>query len=210
MKTLDLAFNNQCIAGMNRVLTCLLLLTVFLRADEFDPADNTIVLGQRVGLIKPGMTSTDIERAYGKKNLKLMELPGPEGSTYEGAKLFAGTDRELELSWDPENEAKKVVMDINVVGKAWKFENGLKTEMTLEEVEKLNGKPFTVSGFDWDYGGYANFEGGKLEGKVSIRFYPTAKDVSPTLSGDKQIPSTDKKLRAAKPKIQGAISVFMR
>ncbi|MGV3659013.1 MAG: hypothetical protein ACO1TE_02480 [Prosthecobacter sp.] len=192
---------------MNRILSCLLLLTVFLRADEFDPADNTIVLGQRVGLIKPGMKAADLERAYGKKNLKLTELPGPEGSTYPGAKLFEGTDRELEIAWD---EEKKVVADINVVGKAWKFENGLKLGMSLEEVEKINGKPFLVNGFGWDYGGYANFEGGKLEAKVGIRFDTTAEKVSESLSGDKQIPSTDKKLRAAKPVIDGPISVFMR
>lgn len=195
---------------MNRICFCLLLAASFLRADEFDPADSTIVLGQRVGLIKPGMTSTDIERAYGKKNLKITELPGPEGSTYPGARLFEGTERELEIAWDAENETNKVVAHINVVGKAWKFENGLKLGMSLEDVEKINGKTFMVNGFGWDYGGYANFEGGKLEAKVGIRFDTTAAKASDSLSGDKQIPSTDKKLRAAKPVIDGPISVFMR
>lgn len=195
---------------MNRILACLLLFTAFLHADEFDPKDNTIVLGKRVGLIKPGMTATDIERAYGKGSLKQQKIPGAEGEEIDGAKLFAGTDRELEIVWDPDNDKKQVVFDIRVMGKAWKFENGLKSGMTVEEVEKINGKPFKIAGFEWDYGGYANFEGGKLEGKVSIRFSPTTENIPEYLSGDKQLSSTDKKLRAAKPLVDEGISVFMK
>jgi hypothetical protein len=195
---------------MSRFLTCLLLLTSFLHADEFDPADNTIVLGKRVGLIKPGMTAADIEKAYGKKNLKNMDLPGPEGSTFPGAKLFEGTERELEIVWDPEKENTKIVFDVRILGTAWKFENGLKAGMSIEEVEKINGRPFKVMGFSWDYGGYANFEGGKLDGKVSIRFNPSTDEIPDYLQGDKQISSTDKKLRAVKPVVEEMITVFMR
>ncbi|MCB1277643.1 hypothetical protein [Prosthecobacter sp.] len=195
---------------MTRLLASLLFFTAVLHADEFDPADNTIVLGKRVGLIKPNMTATDIERAYGKKNLKMEQLPGPEGETFAGAKLFEGTDRELEIVWDPENEDKKIVFDVRIIGTAWKFENGLKAGMTIEEVEKINGRPFKIAGFSWDYGGYANFEGGKLEGKVSIRFNPSTEEIPDYLQGDKQLSSTDKKLRAVKPTVEEMITVFMR
>ena len=181
-----------------------------LSAGEFDPADNTIVLGKRVGLIKSGMTSTDIERAYGKQNLRLQKLPGAEGEEIDGAKLFADTDRELEIIWDPEKEKTKVVFDIRVIGKAWKFENGLKSGMSAEEVEKINGKPFQIAGFSWDYGGYANFKGGKLDAKVSIRFSPSSDEVPDYLQGDKQLSSSDKKLRAVKPLVDEGITVFMR
>ncbi len=195
---------------MRFLLLFLASFATILSADEFDPADNTIVLGKRVGLIKPGMTSTDIERAYGKKNLKLQKLPGAEGEEIEGAKLFAETDRELEIVWDPENEKTKVVFDIRVIGKAWKFDNGLKSGMTVEEVEKINGKPFQIAGFSWDYGGYANFKGGKLDAKASIRFSPSSDEVPDYLQGDKQLSSSDKKLRAVKPLVDEGITVFMR
>lgn len=195
---------------MNRIISCLLFSTAFLYADEFDPADNTIVLGRRVGLIKPSMTATDIERAYGKKNFKMEQLPGAEGETIAGAKLFEGTERELEIVWDPEKEKTKVVFDIRIIGKAWKFENGLKSGMTVEEVEKINGKPFQIAGFSWDYGGYANFKSGKLDAKVSIRFSPSSDEVPDYLQGDKQLSSSDKKLRAVKPLVDEGITVFMR
>jgi hypothetical protein len=29
------------------------------------------------------------------------------------------------------------------------IENGLKSGMTIEEVEKINGKPFKIAGFAW-------------------------------------------------------------
>ena len=195
---------------MNRIIVCLLFLAACLHAEEGDPADNTIILGKRVGLIKPGMTAEDIEKAYGKTNLKNMDLPGPEGSSFPGAKLFEGTERELEIVWDPEKEGEKIVFDVRVLGTAWKIENGLKAGMTIEEVEKINGKPFKIAGFSWDYGGYANFEGGKLEGKVSLRFNPSTDDIPDYLQGDKELLSTDKKLRAVKPVVEEMITVFMR
>ena len=195
---------------MKQIFACLLLVSAILHADEFDPKDNTIVLGKRVGLIKPGMTVTDIGRAYGQQNLKLQKIPGAEGEEIDGAKLFPDTDRELVIVWDPDNDKKQVVFDIRVVGTAWKFDNGLKAGMTIAEVEKINGKPFKIAGFEWDYGGYANFEGGKLAGKVSIRFNPSTENVPEYLSGDKQLSSTDKQLRAAKPLVEEGISVFMR
>lgn len=201
---------SDLIAAMTRLLALLLLCVAFLHAEEIDSADNTIVLGKRVGLIKPGMAAADIEKAYGKTNLKNMDLPGPEGSTFPGAKLFEGTDRELEIVWDPEKEKSKVVFDVRVLGTAWKFENGLKAGMTIEEVEKINGKPFKVAGFSWGYGGYANFEGGKLAGKVSLRFNPSTDDIPDYLQGDKEISSTDKKLRAVKPVVEEMITVFMK
>ena len=195
---------------MNRIIVCLLFLAACLHAEEGDPADNTIILGKRVGLIKPGMTAEDIEKAYGKTNFKNMDLPGPEGSSFPGAKLFEGTERELEIVWDPEKEGEKIVFDVRVLGTAWKIENGLKAGMTIEEVEKINGKPFKIAGFSWDYGGYANFEGGKLEGKVSLRLNPSTDDIPDYLQGDKELLSTDKKLRAVKPVVEEMITVFMR
>jgi hypothetical protein len=71
---------------------------------------------------------------------------------------------------------------------------------SLADVEAENGGAFKVSGFDWDLGGFAHFERGKLAGKVMVRFYPT-RPSDESLSGDKQISTGDKKLRAARPTV---------
>lgn len=195
---------------MRQLLTFFALFAAVLHASEIDSTDNTIVLGQRVGLIKPGMSAAELEKAYGKAHVKQEEIDGAEGETIPGARLFAGTDRELEITFDPENEKQKIVFDVRVIGTAWKFENGLKAGMTIEEVEKINGKPFKISGFGWDYGGYANFEGGKLFQKVNLSFEPITEEVPEYLIGDKELSSSDKKLRAAKPVVTEPISVFMK
>ncbi len=58
------------------------------------------------------------------------------------------------------------------------LDNGVKIGTTLSELVKLNGKPFTFTGFDWDYGGYAIFEKGKLENDCySIQLYYDYKDL---------------------------------
>jgi len=178
-----------------------------LTAAEIPLDDNTIILGERVGPIEKGMTLFGLKTLFGGGKVKPVKIPGPEGSELDGVRLFAATDRELEILFNEEGSEKEIT-DIRIIGKAWKFSNGLTLGMTIAEVEKVNGKPYQISGFDWDYGGYANFEGGKMEAKVSVRFSPDG-DVDASLSGDKQIPSTNKKLRAAKVKVTD-ISVFFR
>jgi hypothetical protein len=164
-------------------------------------------LGERVGPIKMGMTLANLKALLGKK-VKVTKLDGPEGTVIEGAKAFAGTDRELEIMFNPEG-SKKEIFDIVVVGKAWIFENGLKKGLTMTAIEKINGGPYKISGFGWDYGGFADFEGGKLAGNVSVRFDTGDAEVPDSLSGDRQIATTDKKLRALNPKAS-YISVFFR
>jgi hypothetical protein len=73
--------------------------------------------------------------------------------------------------------------------------------MTPREIEGLNGGPFSMSGFDWDYGGYANLGEDsplvELPGGCypSIRFAPTKEAPEGTnidaVEGDVEVPSTE-------------------
>jgi hypothetical protein len=174
---------------------------------EIPITDTTVVPGLRVGAIEKGMTLTGLKSVFGGGAVNAVVLPGPEGSEIDGARMFVGTDREVEIIFNPEGNEREI-WEVKPIGKAWKFENGLKLGLSLEEVEKINGKAFKVWGFDWDLGGWADLTGGRLEGKVSIRLEPSAA-ASEELSGDKQIASTDKKLRAAKPKVS-ELTVLLR
>ena len=77
----------------------------------------------------------------------------------------------------------------------------------IEEVERINGQPFKLMGFFWDYGGNAGFETGNL-GDVpggcflGLHFYPMLEplpeDISMAISGDIELSSDQKEVRAAK------------
>ncbi|QIF01332.1 hypothetical protein [Roseimicrobium sp. ORNL1] len=168
--------------------------------------DYTIEPGKRVSAVTRTTTLSELQTAYGPKNVKATDLPGVEGETIKGAIVLGGTDREMHVIWDPENPEKEA-LEVELVGKAWDLE-GLKRGATLAEVEKANGAPFKMTGFGWDMGGYALFEKGKLAGKVMVRFTSTGPQ-SDDIQGDRQIPSTHAGLRAAKPVVE-KVSIFLK
>ena len=131
-------------------LFVLLTATCSLHAAE---PDFTIELGKRVGAIKKSSTLAQIKEAYGAKNVKSANLPGPEGTTLKGAILFKGGDREMHVIWNDEKPEKEV-FDVQLIGKAWVIGDKLKLGASIADVEAVNGGAFKVSGFDWDMGGY--------------------------------------------------------
>jgi hypothetical protein len=183
----------------SRSLSTLLSAALFTTAFSLHAADPdfTIELGRRVGSINKNTSLAQLKEAYGARNVKSANLPGPEGTTLKGAVLFKGGDREMHVIWNDEKPEKEV-FDVQLVGKSWVVGDRLKLGAGVADVEAENGGPFKVSGFDWDLGGFANFEGGKLAGKVMVRFSPSGQS-DESLSGDRQIASSNKKLRAAKP-----------
>lgn len=175
-------------------------LSVQLRAQE---PDLEVVVGAeefRLGPLRLGMNLAQLKKAVKPEELKLAKRPGPEGTELSAAILWKGTGRELHVVYDEESEGKEL-LEATIIGKDWKLPGGLRRGMTIEQVERINGQPFKVMGFSWDYAGWANFEeGGLLQQGFSIRFDPGA-ETDESLSGDQLIPSTNKKLRAAKVRV---------
>ncbi len=50
----------------------------------------------------------------------------------------------------------------------WTLPNGVKVGTDLARLEQLNGRPFTITGFDWDYGGVPDFGQGRLGGNHGV------------------------------------------
>lgn len=136
--------------------------------------------------------------AFGKDNVVTGDVPGPEGSTVLATTIFPNDPaKTIEFGWWDEEKHERVAYftvppDDTAPG-------GLRKGLTVKEVEALNGGPFQLYGFFWDYGGTAIFEGGKLvppEGgcSVSVRFavgdYPADLNVD-AISGDTQISSSE-------------------
>lgn len=117
------------------------------------------------GDFAPHTTRADLEGRFGKKNVRIDQVPGGEGETYRGIILFPN---------DPQRRAylyfvdEKTLAGLNTVrimdaGSRWSLANGLRMGMLLKDVVAMNGKPIKFHGLDWDYGGtVTSLEGGKL------------------------------------------------
>lgn len=174
--------------------------------EEISVDDKTVIPGERVGPILKGTTLFGLKTLFGGGQVKAADIDVGEGNTEPGTRLFEGTDQELEILFNPEGDEREI-FDIRIIGTAWKFKNGLRLGLSMQEVEKINGKPFSIWGFGWDYGGFANFEEGPLAGKVTLRFGVKG-DIPDSISGDQMISTTNKKLRAAKPFVEQIGIVF--
>ena len=158
----------------------------------------------------PKSTHAEIVAAFGKENVGFQQIYAAEGEKI-GATVVYPKDpaRRLELIW-MDHKKRSGLASVRLSEKtAWIAPNGVRRGMTIAEVEKLNGRPFTLSGFQWDYGGYvSDWKGGTLDAAVpggcvvQVRF--TLPDDAPDgpaskVAGDSDFSSADKNMRAVKP-----------
>src|SRR5262249_12263360 len=107
----------------------------------------------------------------------------------------------------------------------WEGPNGIKIGTRLAELEKLNGGPFTISGFGYNYGGNVlSWDGGKLAsldcngrliltldgdrtrgGDFTIEMTPEERRA---VSGDRRITSSTLAMRKLNPSIVGMLFQF--
>jgi hypothetical protein len=153
------------------------------------------------------VTGASLEQRFGAANVVEQERPGPEGETYIATVVFPNEPaRRIEIVWR-DLEAREVPMAVAVrdAGSNWVGRNGITIGTELEDVERLNGRPFKLYGFNWDYGGYVSgWNGGSMEDpacRISARFTPTAEGVE-YASGDTEFQSDAEGVRAAKARVE--------
>lgn len=146
---------------------------------------------------------------FGKDNVVTGEVPGPEGTTMIATTVYPDDPkRTFQAVWWDEQALKDLSYVSVPAGDI--APGGVELGMGIEEVEALNGGPFTISGFWWDYGGSASFQSGKLaelpdDCRLLVTFEPTvelpaAVDLDP-ISGDREVSSDLQLLRQAEPKV---------
>jgi len=105
-------------------------------------------------------------KKYGEKSVILDTSIISGDDTLKGVIIFAGTAKEANIFF---HEGKISDVSIQGVKSAWKTSSGLYLGLTLKEVEKINNKNFTISGFGWAHGGsVVSWEGGKLAGDSTL------------------------------------------
>ncbi|WP_421761237.1 hypothetical protein [Devosia sp.] len=162
------------------------------------------------GPLAPDSNEAALIAAYGADNVVTGNVDGPEGTTMLATTLFPNDPQKKfqVVWWDEATRSRISYFSVPADATA---PGGVRRGMTIAEVEAINGEPFTLYGFWWDYGGAAGFQTGKLADLpggcfLNVTFQPS-KDlpagVDPApISGDQEISSSEPMLAQVEAKVE--------
>jgi hypothetical protein len=179
--------------------------------------------GIRVGPITAKSSLSDLQKSFGTPNVHQEKIYGAEGETYPGVVIYPNDPKKrLEIIWKspaPKGETlpgsiliRPGNADTEQFESLWHTANGVTLGTPLKNLETLNGGPFTLAGFDWDYGGIVLSWGD--QGKLKDAFQqkglvlrlgpaksPPAKAMD-AVEGDARFSSDNPNMQAVKPFVQ--------
>lgn len=153
-----------------------------------------------------------LARVFGAANVERADVPVGEGNTEPGTVIFAKDPaKRIDILWHEAYARPNVIIIRN--GSTWPvavtgLDKPVVNGTTLAEIEVMNGRPFTLTGFGWDLGGYTNsWDGGRLDKplggcNLSVRFDPASDapgDALDKVNGDVEFSSTDPAMRQTRP-----------
>jgi hypothetical protein len=103
-----------------------------------------------------------LQTKYGKENVVADTNWVMGDDTLQGSIVFPHSAKQVYVYY-----RSGEIVDVTIQGEssAWKTDSGLYLGLPLQDVQKLNDKNFTLSGFNWAHGGeVVSWEGGKLAG----------------------------------------------
>lgn len=152
-------------------------------------------------------TQADLERRFGKEQVRIGQVPGGEGETSRGIVLFPDDAQRRAYLYFQDEKALTGLSTVRIVdaGSRWSLANGLKIGMPLKDVVVLNGKPIAYYGLGWDYGGsVTSLNGGKLETTADAKARPNirlgSRDVPGQPAPDNAYPVGDREFSSDDPK----------
>jgi hypothetical protein len=117
------------------------------------------------GDFAPDVRVEQLQRRYGRDNVRIGEVPGAEGETAHGVVLFPDDPTRRAYLYFEDAAALRGLQLVRVLdpGSRWHFADGIGIGTPLSELVALNRKPLRFLGFDWDYGGaVTDWNGGAL------------------------------------------------
>ena len=159
-------------------------------------------------------THASLVKAFGKDKVALRNVGVGEGETVKASVIFPRDKaRRIEVLWIDEKARRKpseIRIDDTSAGRTT---HGITAKMSLADVEALNGKPFKLYGFGFDYGGTVlDWDGGRLAAQnggctLSLRFtMREAADNSGIYGEERSFMSDDAAMSKAAPVVE-AISL---
>ena len=125
--------------------------------------DRNIIPNESVGLITSSTTKSALNKLYDKENIR---------ETIKGTEvIFDNTADNITIEWNDDNLTPQIIR-IENLNSNWKTKEGVGIGSTIKEVEKANGKPFTIYGYEIDVylaGTVKNWNSGNLQG-LNLQF----------------------------------------
>lgn len=158
--------------------------------------------------VRASDTREDLRRRLGEGILRDDSIAVGEGMFEPGTVLYPDQpERRAAVEWDDDGTASLVRISEDA-GSAWRLHPGVGIGTTLAELEQLNGGPFELYGFEWDYGGTtAGWRGGRLGelwgDHVLLRLHPTVSDpeLGRRVSGERIFRSDDAAMQGLRPAV---------
>lgn len=164
--------------------------------------DRKIIPNESVGLITSSTTKSALNKLYDKENIRETVIFSYEGNDIKGTEvIFDNTADNITIEWNDGNLTPKIIR-IENLNSNWKTKEGVGIGSTIKEVEKANGKPFTIYGYEIDAylaGTVKNWNSGNLQG-LNLQFKITKEipvEVYMEMMGDRGILSNNPLLEKA-------------
>jgi len=193
--------------------------------------DFTVVPGERVGPITAKTVRADLPRLFGSIPIEDDAIELDEGIVLPATLLSKDVPSEsLAVVWDgtgPEAHPKQIFL---CRGRRrgpckWHTANGISDGTPLTQLESLNRKPFTVSGFGMTYGGNVqSWDGGTLEalecgGRLTLTLdgerqrggtltVELTSEERHSITGDKPVPSSTPAMHKVNPVVTDMVYYF--
>lgn len=146
-----------------------------------------------------------LAQVFGSRNVSFVEVDGPANSKLMASVLFPNDPKQrLEVLWT--NDATRSGTQVIAInGKsAWSAPHGLKLGLQIAAIEKMNKKPFKLTGFGADGSTVADWNGGALskspgECKMGVRLIAdqhAPEDARKRVAEAKELESSDAGVRA--------------
>lgn len=142
-----------------------MVLGTMLGLSQAAPDPWLILAGGEKGSINAHTTRADLVRIYGAVNVVDEDVNLGEGDFERGTVLFpSDPERSIQILWnDAKKKAEPSTLTIRGNKSRWKTAHEISLGTSLKQLERLNGKPFHMSGYGWDYSGtITSWDGGTL------------------------------------------------
>ena len=128
----------------------LALLAGPLLAQQRAPTTGTHVVACS-GTFAKDSSAVELATAFNSKNVTFADVEAADGTKVPASILFPNDPkRRLEVWWSDRTHRSDIHLIVIGGQSTWTAPGGMRLGQTLEQVEKINHKPFKLKGFDKD------------------------------------------------------------